>query len=282
MQFPRSDISRRLRLMRRGLALLLVLLLVGTVDGARANPAISDGTGPLDTAADLAAATRFEALIPEHTFYGMVVPLGFDKWPHLDPTAKPIRMEGEADSGNYTGVYLAAQSWRYAQSKVELKKLGVDPLDNSTGGSDAVQFWRGPTQRGAGPLAPDRRLLPPARQHRPRVEDHVQSQDRLDQGPDRVRVAGLRRRDHPRRGRPADAHVHARGRQPAALRPPPELRPHRRTPRPISVGGRPQLVLRQLHEPRLVRRHGLRPVGRPRLPGHAGERRSAPHRWPRT
>ena len=39
-------------------------------------------------------------------------------------------MDGEGDSGNYTGVYLAAQSWRYAQAKTRARaKLGVDPLD---------------------------------------------------------------------------------------------------------------------------------------------------------
>src|SRR5687768_297223 len=127
--------------MRRAVLLFFVVLLVVPVAGqVRAGePAISNGTGPLDTTSDLEAALRFEALIPEHTFYGMVVPLGFDKWPHLDPTAQPWRMEGEGDSGNYTGNYLAAQSWRYSQAKVEMQKLGFDPL-STTGGSKAVRF----------------------------------------------------------------------------------------------------------------------------------------------
>jgi hypothetical protein len=129
--------------MRRAVLVLFMLVLVLPVRNAAlaTDPAVSDGTGPLDTPADLAAAERFEALIPEHTFYGMVVPLGFDKWPHLDPTAQPWRMEGEGDSGNYTGNYLAAQSWRYSQAKAELSELGLDPL-STEGGAEAGAFWR--------------------------------------------------------------------------------------------------------------------------------------------
>lgn len=134
--------------MRRGIApllgLVLALLAVNPPIG-QAEPfeAISDDTGPLDTAGDLDAALRFESLIPEHTFEGMIVPLLFDAWPHLDPDAQPVRMEGEGDSGNYTGVYLAAQSWRYAQAKAQLVLLGVDPLDDVPSDSAAVAFWRG-------------------------------------------------------------------------------------------------------------------------------------------
>ncbi len=127
---------------RRTFLALLVVACVSPVTPLAASPAaVSDATGPLDTDADLQAALRFEALIPEHTVGGMVTPLDFDKWPHLDPTAKPIRMNGEGDSGNYTGVYLASQSWRYAQAKRELAKLGVDPIA-TIGGSKTVRFWR--------------------------------------------------------------------------------------------------------------------------------------------
>jgi len=129
--------------LRIGLVVILSLLASTTPTVlAEPAPASSDATGPLDTAADLEAAMGFESLIPEHTFYGMVVPLLFTEWPHLDPDAEPVRMSGEGDAGNYTGNYLAAQSWRYAQAKTELSKLGVDPLDDSDGGSDAVVFWR--------------------------------------------------------------------------------------------------------------------------------------------
>jgi hypothetical protein len=110
--------------------------------GVRA-AAVSDGTGPLDTDADLEAALRFEALIPEHTFEGMVTPVFYDKWPHLDSMAQPLLLDGPGDSGNYTGVYLAAQSYRYAQAKRELAKLGVDPLDDSPSGPPEAAFWRG-------------------------------------------------------------------------------------------------------------------------------------------
>lgn len=132
---------------RLQIVLLLALafgLVAGTSPSGRAEPpsGISDGTGPLDTSGDLDAALRFESLIPEHTLYGMVVPLYFDEWPHLDPDAQVLRMDGEGDSGNYTGVYLAAQSWRYAQAKAELARLGVDPLDSSPSDSAAVAFWR--------------------------------------------------------------------------------------------------------------------------------------------
>jgi hypothetical protein len=99
--------------------------------------AVTDGTGPLDNAADLAAMQRFEADIPRFDFGGMITPTYFDKWPSVDPTATPNRMVGEGDSGNYTGVYLAAQSWRYAQSKIELRKLGPN------GDAASIAFWAG-------------------------------------------------------------------------------------------------------------------------------------------
>jgi hypothetical protein len=128
--------------MRRILALLAALLVLPPLAPARASdPAVSDGTGPLDTPTDLDEALRFEALIPEHTFGGMIVALSYDAWPHLDPGAQALRMVGEGDSGNYTGVYLAAQSWRYAQAKRELEQLGADPLGTTTG-SPAVEFWQ--------------------------------------------------------------------------------------------------------------------------------------------
>ncbi len=129
---------------RRLIPLLVLALLVPvTAVGAASPPAVSDGTGPLDRPADLAAAMRFEALIPHFTFYGMVTPLHYDSWPQVNPKAKPTNMVGEGDSGNYTGVYLAGQSWRYAQAKAELRKLGANPLDRGRGGSTAVRFWRG-------------------------------------------------------------------------------------------------------------------------------------------
>ncbi|HEX9890366.1 MAG TPA: hypothetical protein VGA69_12855, partial [Nitriliruptorales bacterium] len=138
--------------MPRPSSLLLVLAVVGSVAAAPAGPPdglpagppanpVSDGSGPLDTDADLAAMERFEALIPEHTFLGMVVPLHYDAWPHLDPEARPLRFDGEADSGNYTGEYLAAQAWRYTQAKAEIAGLTtpsgvVVPKD-----ADAHAFW---------------------------------------------------------------------------------------------------------------------------------------------
>ena len=129
--------------MRRWIILLLILGSIAAAWPVTSEPKkISDLTGPLDSESDLDAALRFEALIPEHTFYGMVTALNYDAWPHLDPDANVTRMDGEADSGNYTGVYLAAQSWRYAQAKAELKELGVDPLSDSRGGPKVVRFWR--------------------------------------------------------------------------------------------------------------------------------------------
>lgn len=131
--------------MRRRIVVLVSLALacIASVAPAGAAPIhVSDGTGPLDTAADLDAALRFEELIDEHTFYGMVTPLLFDAWPHLDPEAQPLRFDGEADSGNYTGVYLAAQSWRYAQAKAELATLGADPDQERPAGPADVRFWQ--------------------------------------------------------------------------------------------------------------------------------------------
>jgi len=133
--------------MRRSMTLLLALCLVGSV-GAAPNGAppprpVSDLSGPLDTDADLAAMKRFEALIPEHTFYGMVTSLNFDAWPHLDPDAKPTRFDGEADSGNYTGEYLAAQSWRYTQAKQEIARLERPNGKVSRRDEEAHAFWIG-------------------------------------------------------------------------------------------------------------------------------------------
>jgi len=109
--------------------------------GAAPPHTVSDATGPLDNDVDLAAGMRFEALIPEHTFLGMVVPLLFDKWPHLAPDAKPIRMHGEGDSGNYTGEYLAAQAWRFAQAEVELARLGNPGGQVPGRDREAFEFW---------------------------------------------------------------------------------------------------------------------------------------------
>jgi hypothetical protein len=121
--------------MRRVIALIVVLVAALPLHAAHASdPAASDGTGPLDTTTDLDAALRFEALIPEHTFGGMVTPLYYDEWPHIDPNAAPLRIDAAPDSGNYTGVYLAAQSWRLTQATKELATL--DPE------SDAAAFWQ--------------------------------------------------------------------------------------------------------------------------------------------
>lgn len=116
------------------LSLALVLLPGG--------PGVAAADGPLDTPDDLAAAMRFEDLIPEHTFYGMVTGVYLDAWPAVDPDARAVRMDAEGDSGNYTGIYLAAQSWRYAQAKAELEALGADPLEDDQGDDDEVEFWR--------------------------------------------------------------------------------------------------------------------------------------------
>lgn len=130
--------------MRRWIILLLILGSIAAAWPVSSKPkGINDPPGPLETEADLEAALRFEALIPEHTFSGLITPLFYDKWPHLNPEARALRMDGEADSGNYTGVYLAAQSWRYAQAKAELQRLGVDPMDDSRGGpTEVIRFWR--------------------------------------------------------------------------------------------------------------------------------------------
>lgn len=103
-------------------------------------PSVNDGSGPLDTAADLESALRFEALIPEHTFGGMVTSLNYDAWPHLDPEAAPVSFDGEADSGNYTGNYLAALGWRYTQASAELDSLATTAGDRK-GDNAAFQFW---------------------------------------------------------------------------------------------------------------------------------------------
>lgn len=124
------------------LALPVHLATSGPSSGA-APAVVSDGSGPIDTAADLEPALHFERLVQEHNVNGMYVPLGYKAWPHINPGAQPWRMEGEGDSGNYTGVYLASQSWRYAQAKAELRKLGTDPLGTGDHPSEAVRFWRG-------------------------------------------------------------------------------------------------------------------------------------------
>ena len=122
-------------------AMLVVLLGMSAGPLRAAESGASDGTGPLDTDADLEAALQFEALVPEHTFEGMVVPLMYDKWPQLDPTATPWRMDGEADSGNYTGVYLAAQSWRLAQATAELERLELEKRHGAVR-RNATAFWQ--------------------------------------------------------------------------------------------------------------------------------------------
>jgi len=134
-------------LRRKAAVLLVALPLLGLVPAAQADrpplvEVVSDETGPLDTAADLEQALRFEALIPQHTVEGAVVTFEYDKWPHLDASATPTNMHGEPDSGNYTGVYLAAQSFRYAQAKNELAKLHADPLGTADTGSPKAKFWR--------------------------------------------------------------------------------------------------------------------------------------------
>jgi hypothetical protein len=127
--------------MRRSLTALCALLVLVPLQGYVGAtpppypPSVSDGTGPLDNAADLASALHYEELVREHDGGGYVVPLEFDAWPELDPGATPTRMHGEGDSGNYTGEYLAAESFRYALAKKELAKLH--------GQGPAVDFWQG-------------------------------------------------------------------------------------------------------------------------------------------
>src|SRR5689334_1484619 len=106
--------------MRRPLTALCALLVLVPLQGyVGATPppypsAVSDGTGPLDDETDLAAALHYEDVVRQHDGGGFVVPLAYDAWPDLDPNATPLHMDGEGDSGNYTGEYLAAESYRYA------------------------------------------------------------------------------------------------------------------------------------------------------------------------
>ena len=129
--------------MRRSLAALCALLVLVPLQGyVGATPpsyeeVVSDGTGPLDDAADLAAAVHYEELVRQHDGGGFVVPLEYDSWPELNPDAKPLHMHGEGDSGNYTGEYLAAESYRYALANKELAKL------HGQGHRTAREFWQG-------------------------------------------------------------------------------------------------------------------------------------------
>ena len=129
--------------MRRSLTALCALLVLVPLQGyGSATPppypaGVSDGTGPLDDDADLSAALHYEDVVRQHDGGGFVVPLAYDAWPDLDPTATPLHMDGEGDSGNYTGEYLAAESYRYALAEKELAKLGAH------GHPQEREFWRG-------------------------------------------------------------------------------------------------------------------------------------------
>jgi hypothetical protein len=101
---------------------------------------VSDGDGPLDNPTDLRHGMHYQRLIKEHDGGGFVVPLTFTAWPHLDPKAKPVRMHGEADSGNYTGVYLASQGYRYSMAKAELAKL-AKVADPTAAQRKAKAYW---------------------------------------------------------------------------------------------------------------------------------------------
>jgi len=129
---------RRLLIAVSALSVLVPLQGIGSATPPPGSPpSVSDATDRLDGEADLTAALHFEDLIRQHDGGGFVVPLAFDKWPDLYPDATPLHMDGEGDSGNYTGEYLAAESYRYALAKSELAKLGEH------GHPHAREFWQG-------------------------------------------------------------------------------------------------------------------------------------------
>lgn len=105
---------------RWGAVLSLVAMSAASLVSALPSAALAATPGPLDNPADQQAMHRFESAIPNHTFGGMITPLYYDKWPAVDANAKPNRMDAEPDSGNYTGVYLAAESYRYAMAKAKI------------------------------------------------------------------------------------------------------------------------------------------------------------------
>jgi hypothetical protein len=120
--------------LRRTVAVAIVVVCAALLVAPRTaayTTAISDGTGPLDTAADLADALHFEELIVDHLHYDQ---------PHsqLYNTTERIRGDiqrtiGEGDAGLYTGAYLAAESYRYALARREIRKALL--------GSRVHAFW---------------------------------------------------------------------------------------------------------------------------------------------
>ena len=131
---------------RRSVVLALVFAcLVAGIPSAPAAPAhkFSDATGPLDTAADLDAALRFEALIPEHTFGGMVTapPLRQVAAPRPDREGHPHGRRGR----------LGQLHRRLPGGAVVALRAGEEGADASSAStpsatigevSKAVRFWR--------------------------------------------------------------------------------------------------------------------------------------------
>lgn len=108
--------------LKRAMSLLVVAcaVLIVAPRGSAFSTSRSDGTGPLDTEADLLDALHFEELIKDHLHYDQ---------PHsqLYNTRERIRGDiqrtiGEGDAGLYTAAYLSAQSYRYALARREIAK----------------------------------------------------------------------------------------------------------------------------------------------------------------
>ena len=104
--------------------------MLGSGVGTRADVSTA-AAGPLDTAADLAAALHFEQRLLDHLHYGQI---------HEQHYRTPARaagdietLVGEEDSALYTGNYLAGEAFRYA--------LARKKLTHAAGDAAAVAFW---------------------------------------------------------------------------------------------------------------------------------------------
>ncbi len=124
---------RRMRVVLGGVLVALALVASSGLAVAAPPASVSDGTGPLDTTADLEAALHFEDVMDEHFIYGQPLNLYYNT---IDRVPGDIdRSAHEGDAGLYTGAYLAAQSYRYVLAKQEIAK--------ATPSSEVHDFWTG-------------------------------------------------------------------------------------------------------------------------------------------